>query len=135
MAELERLGAIVAAARAAADARAAGGPAFLFLLDEMLQGTNSAERTIAARRVIGHLVGAGAIGAVTTHDLALADPPPDGARADAAARLAWTAAVPVHFAEQVGGTDGRVAMTFDYRMRDGVATSTNALRLLEIVGL
>ena len=121
MAELERLKQIVDAARASARALP-----LLYLLDEILHGTNTAERLIAARAVLGHLVRAGAIGAVTTHDLTLAA---DGALA-AAAR-------PVHFTEQVSGASGNGAagMTFDYRLRPGLATSTNALKLLALVGL
>ena len=96
-------------------------PHTLYLLDEILQGTNSAERRIAARTVLRHLLATGAIGAATTHDLTLAD------AGDLVAR-----AVPVHLTESVKGAEG---LTFDYRLRDGIATSTNALRLLELVGL
>ena len=121
MAELLRLKQVVDAAGAAPRE----GRTLLYLLDEILQGTNSAERTIAARRIIGHLVSSGAIGAVTTHDLALAS-------GEALTR----ARIDVHFTEQLAAAaDGRAAMTFDYRLRPGVATSTNALKLLEIVGL
>ena len=59
---------------------------------------------------------------MTTHDLSLADADDLTARA-----------VPVHFTESV--EDGADALTFDYRLRPGIATSTNALKLLEIVGL
>ena len=97
-------------------------PRTLYLLDEILQGTNSAERRIAARTVLRHLLATGAIGAVTTHDLTLAD-----------AEDLIERAVAVHFTESVSeGTEG---LTFDYRLRDGIATSTNALRLLNVVGL
>jgi ABC-type multidrug transport system fused ATPase/permease subunit len=119
MAELQRLKAIVDAARAELRDRP-----LLYLLDEILHGTNSAERRIAARAVLGHLVRAGAIGAVTTHDLALA----------AEGELA-SVSVPVHFTEQIGNGSGGAPMTFDYRLRPGLATSTNALRLLALVGL
>ena len=120
MAELERLKQIVDAARAPARARP-----LLYLLDEILHGTNTAERLIAARAVLVHLVRAGAIGAVTTHDLTLAA---DGALA--------AAAQPVHFTEQVSGAAGNGAgMSFDYKLRPGLATSTNALKLLALVGL
>jgi len=44
------------------------------------------------------------------------------------------AAVAVHFAEQFTGDDGAAAMTFDYRLRDGLATSSNALALMEMLG-
>jgi hypothetical protein len=119
MAELQRLRAIVDAARSAPEGRRV-----LYLLDEMLHGTNTAERQIAARIVIGHLLRAGAIGAVTTHDLSLAS----GGGLETAAR-------PVYFSEQFERDDGRTAMTFDYRLRPGLATSANALALLELVGL
>ena len=122
MAELLRLKAVVDAATA--HAAAPRDRAFLYLLDEILQGTNSRERRIAARRIVGRLVATGAIGAVTTHDLDLAEHP-------ALAR----AAVPVHFREHVvQGPDG-AEMRFDYVMREGIATSTNALALMEAIGL
>ena len=119
MAELQRLKQIVDAARTEPRSRL-----LLYLLDEILHGTNSAERRIAARAVLGHLLHAGAVGVVTTHDLGLA------AEGELAA-----ASVPVHFTEHVGAGDGTPAMTFDYRLRPGLATSTNALRLLALVGL
>jgi len=121
MAELERLKEIVDAADAPNRERR-----LLYLLDEILHGTNTAERLIAARAVLVHLVRAGAIGAVTTHDLTLAA---DGALA--------TAAQPVHFTEQVraAGGNGAPGMSFDYKLRPGLATSTNALKLLSLVGL
>lgn len=97
-------------------------PHTLYLLDEILQGTNTTERRIAARTVLRHLLATGAIGAVTTHDLTLAD-----------AEDLTRRAVAVHFTESVG--DGDEGITFDYRLRNGIATSTNALRLLELVGL
>ncbi|GIW08275.1 MAG: hypothetical protein KatS3mg060_3080 [Dehalococcoidia bacterium] len=96
----------------------------LYLLDEILLGTNTAERQAAARRILAHLVASEAIGAISTHDLTLAAAPELRAVADC-----------VHFSEQIEpGADGAV-MRFDYRLRPGLATSTNALRLMEIVGL
>ncbi len=121
MAELQRLKAVTDAARAN---QAAGDRVFLYLLDEILQGTNTAERRIAARRIIGHLVAQGAIGAVSTHDLDLADEEP----------LA-SAACPIHFSEQLGVNPGDPPMSFDYKARPGLATSTNALRLMALIGL
>ncbi|MFN8467758.1 MAG: hypothetical protein U0X20_19515 [Caldilineaceae bacterium] len=101
-----------------------GGMPVLYLLDEILQGTNTAERQIAARHIIRRLVDAGAIGAVSTHDLTLAASPELAA-----------AAVSMHFTESFSrGTDGP-SMHFDYKLRPGIATSTNALKLMEIVGL
>ena len=93
----------------------------LYLLDEVLQGTNSVERSIAVRAVVRYLLEAPAIGVLTTHDLGLADEEP----LNSAARLA-------HFTEQVH-PDG--SMTFDYRLRPGLATSTNALRLMQLIGI
>ena len=115
MAGLRRLRRVV-------DAAAGPAPRALYLLDEILQGTNSAERRIAARTVLRKLLSTRAIGAVTTHDLSLADAD------DLAAR-----AIPVHLTESVADDAGK--LTFDYRLRSGIATSTNALRLLELVGL
>lgn len=132
MAELNRLAAVVDHARelhASAETAAASSSTdprrLLFLLDEILQGTNSRERQIAVTRVLGMLVGSGAIGAITTHDLELADEPE-------LARIAHT----VHFRETITpDAHGDERMTFDYLMREGVSPTTNALRLLEMVGL
>ena len=121
MAELERLKQIVDAAHRVRDE---GSATLLFLLDEILHGTNTAERRIAATRVIRHLVDTGAIGAATTHDLELAEEP----ALAGAARL-------VHFSETFNDVDGASTLHFDYRLRDGLATSTNALALMKIVGL
>jgi MutS domain V len=120
LAELLRIKGVVAAA-AEAETR---GAVVLYLLDEVLRGTNSAERQIAVRRVLRHLLARGALGAVSTHDLDLA----------AGAGIA-DAARPVHFRETLTpGPDGP-RMTFDYRLRPGPATTTNALELLRQVGL
>ena len=121
LAELQRLKLIVDAATKAGEE---GGPQVMYLLDEILQGTNTAERSVAARRVIAYLVDQGAIGAVSTHDLALADDP----------RLAQSA-VSVHFTDTVGEGPDAPPMSFDYRLRPGVATTTNALRLMRLIGL
>lgn len=124
MAELQRLKSVVDAARLD---RSLGERRLFYLLDEILQGTNSAERQIAARRVIMYLARQGAIGAVSTHDLTLTDPS-EAPEMASAARL-------VHFTETLGSGTSGPAMTFDYKLRPGIATSTNALRLMEIVGL
>ena len=117
MAALARLKQIVDAA----ERGAAPGRMLTYLLDEVLQGTNSVERGLAVRAIVGHLLQAGAIGVMTTHDLALAHEEP----LNTSAQLA-------HFTEQVHA-DGR--MTFDYRLRPGLATSTNALRLMQLIGI
>ncbi|MGI8550904.1 MAG: MutS-related protein [Dehalococcoidia bacterium] len=120
MAELQRLKQIVDAAR---DARSEGRVLF-YLLDEILQGTNTAERQTAARRVIRHLLAQGALGAVSTHDLSLADAPDLHA-----------ASKPVHLTESIVSVANDSTMSFDYKLRPGIATSSNALRLMAIVGL
>jgi DNA mismatch repair ATPase MutS len=121
MAELTRLKGVVEAARRV---RRDGNGTLLYLLDDVLQGTNTAERRIAARKIIHHLLAEGAIGGVTSHDLALADTDELSAARD-----------PVHFSEQIHeGPDGP-GISFDYKLRLGIATSKNALKLLEIVGL
>lgn len=119
MAELQRLKALVDAAPDA-DAK---GPALLYLVDEVLAGTNSEERRIAAQRIITHLLSRRAIGAVTTHDLALHEEP-----------VLDAAATRVHFRETIGAP-GEAMLSFDYVLRPGLATSRNALKLLEVVGL
>jgi predicted ATPase len=135
MAELQRLKQVVDAARTAGgvdrDGHHTAPPMvsadrrrFLYLLDEILQGTNTAERQIAARRIITYLIDSGAIGAVSTHDLTLADAPELASRA----RM-------VHFSETITNQGDGPGMTFDYRLYPGIATSTNALKLMEIVGL
>lgn len=119
LAELKRVRGVVDEA----DRCHAEGGTLLYLLDEVLRGTNSQERQVAVRRVILHLLHRDAIGAVSTHDLQIAAIP----------ELA-DAVRPVHFKETLH-PGGDPPMTFDYRMRPGVATTTNALRLMELVGL
>jgi DNA mismatch repair ATPase MutS len=117
-AELQKLKRVV-------DGIDSGRPLF-FLLDEILQGTNSRERVIGARSVLRHLLERRAMGAVSTHDVGLLDLPPElDARLDK-----------VHFEEQVHKKDdGTSTMSFDYRLREGVVRSTNALRLMKSVGI
>lgn len=112
-AEIARLGQIV---------RLAGqGTALVFLLDEILGGTNSHDRRIGAGCVARALVKGGALGLMTTHDLALAqiadEMRPPGANC--------------HFDDQI--LDGK--LSFDYRLRPGVVQKSNALELMRSVGL
>jgi hypothetical protein len=116
MAALARLKGVVDAAE-----HERPGRVLVYLLDEILQGTNSVERTLAVRSVARHLLDAGAIGAMTTHDLSLAAEEP----LSSAAQL-------VHFTELVGENG---EMRFDYRLRPGLATSRNALRLMKLIGI
>jgi hypothetical protein len=123
MAELQRLKQVVDTSLKARESGATSTP--LFLLDEILHGTNTSERQIAAQHIIGYLLSIGATGVVSTHDLTLADSP-----------LFTQARTLVHFTELFErDTAGRPSMTFDYKLRPGLATSTNALKLMEIVGL
>jgi hypothetical protein len=121
LAELLRLKQVVVGAEAARDEERS----LLFLLDEVLRGTNSRERRLAVTAVLEHLLAEGAVGAISTHDLELGHVP----ALEAAAR-------PVHFRETVrpAGGDGP-PMTFDYRLRPGPAPTTNALALMAAVGL
>lgn len=122
MAELKRLKMVVDSADLLEGSRERR---LLYLLDEVLRGTNSRERQIAVQKVLSHLLAKGAIGAISTHDLELANL----SGLDSAAR-------PIHFRETVHAPDAEGAvMTFDFKARPGVATTTNALRLLALVGL
>ena len=93
----------------------------LFLLDEIFHGTNSHDRRIGAEAIVRRLVAQNAIGLVTTHDLALAK------LADGLAPRVRN----VHFEDQL--VEGRIH--FDYQMREGVITRSNALALMRAVGL
>jgi hypothetical protein len=99
----------------------ATAPPMLFLLDEVLGGTNSHDRRIGAEAIMRSLIFGGAIGLTTTHDLALA-----GIADELAPRAAN-----VHFEDHL--ENGRV--TFDYRMRPGVVEKSNALALMRAVGI
>jgi len=112
-AEISRLRDIVDLARA--------GQPTLFLLDELLSGTNSHDRRIGAAAVIQGLVERGAIGLVTTHDLALAD----------ITNTLGERARNVHFEDHIENGE----IHFDYHLRDGVVERSNALELMRAVGL
>jgi DNA mismatch repair ATPase MutS len=96
-------------------------PPALFLLDELLHGTNSHDRALGSEGLIRALLKRGAIGLVTTHDLALSR------IADEIA----PAAANVHFEDRL--EKGR--LVFDYRLRTGVVERSNALDLMRAVGL
>ena len=99
-----------------------GGPRpVLFLLDELLSGTNSHDRRIGAAGIVQALIDHGAIGLITTHDLALAD------IADALPGRA----INVHFADTLQNGE----LHFDYRLQPGVVERSNALDLMRSVGL
>ncbi len=112
-AEISRLKAI-------ADRAKAGCPV-LFLLDELLSGTNSHDRRIGADALLNGLVERGAIGLATTHDLALAE----------IAERMGEKARNVHLEDHLEGGEIR----FDYRLRPGVVERSNAIQLMRAVGL
>jgi hypothetical protein len=99
---------------------ARGEVPLLFLLDEILHGTNSHDRRIGAEAIVRGLLDAGAVGLVTTHDLALTEIAGQGG-----------ALANAHFEDQV--RDGEIA--FDYRLRPGVVQHSNAIALMRAVGL
>lgn len=100
---------------------AAGPRPLLFLLDELLSGTNSHDRFEGTQFVVQELVRRGAIGLVTTHDLALTAIP----------ETMNSAATNCHFEDTI--EDGQ--LKFDYRLRPGIVQTSNALKLMEAVGL
>ena len=100
---------------------AARTPALLFLLDEVLQGTNSRDRFVGAQGVIRALLARGAIGLVTTHDLALTEIDMGGS-----GRLRN-----LHFQDEL--RDGR--MKFDFKLHEGIVTKSNGLELMRSIGL
>jgi len=99
---------------------ALGGMPVLFLLDELLQGTNSKDRMAGAEGVVRELLERGAIGLISTHDLALTG------IGGAAGRL-----YNVHLQDEIA--DGK--MKFDYKLRDGVVTKSNGIELMRLIGL
>ena len=113
MAEIMRLRQVVEISR--------GQPPALFLLDEILHGTNSHDRRIGAEAVLQGLVAHGALGIVTTHDLALTQiVPPSAGRLEN-----------VHFEDHLEAGQ----MKFDYTLRQGIVEKSNALELMRSVGL
>jgi len=93
----------------------------LFLLDEFLQGKNSHDRRVGAAAMVRNLVERGAIGLVTTHDLALAQ----------IAEGLGPRAANAHFDDHL--EDGK--LVFDYRLKPGVVETSNALQLMRSIGL
>ena len=100
----------------------ASGPVpLLFLLDELLHGTNSHDRLVGGTGVLRSFLNRDAIGLITTHDLALT------AVADELAPRAAN----VHFDDWFEGDTIR----FDYRVKRGPVTHSNAIALMRAVGL
>ena len=100
---------------------ARGDAPVLYLLDEILKGTNSRERLVASRALVDFLLKHHASGLITTHDLellGLVDKHPD-------------AITSCHFQEGLEGDE----MYFDYKLKPGRLTSTNALRVMKLAGV
>jgi DNA mismatch repair ATPase MutS len=93
----------------------------LFLLDELFHGTNSHDRLVGAAGVLRSLIDRGAIGLMTTHDLALTG----------IADALTPSAVNIHFEDHFEGND----IHFDYRIKPGAVTRSNAIALMRAVGL
>ncbi|HET9440207.1 MAG TPA: hypothetical protein VFO52_08545, partial [Longimicrobiales bacterium] len=116
MAQLRRIKTIIDAASEKSDMPCC------YLLDEILSGTNSTDRTTAVRAIVHQILELHAIGALATHDLALVT--------DEKIRTAGKA---IHFSETVDPETG--AMTFDYRIRPGTVRTSNALALMKLMGI
>jgi hypothetical protein len=99
----------------------AGDPPLLFLLDELLQGTNSKDRRIGAEGVVHALLKRGAIGMISTHDLSLTE---IGTSLEGHLHN-------VHLQDEI--EDGK--MKFDYTLREGIVTKSNGLELMRFIGL
>jgi DNA mismatch repair ATPase MutS len=100
---------------------ASAGKPVLFLIDEILSGTNSGDRRMVARSVIEALVAAGAVGALSTHDLALTD----------IADTAGLRGVNVHMESE----NPEDPLDFDYLVKPGVSLQANALAIVRMMGI
>lgn len=105
-------------------AEATDGPPVLYLVDEVLRGTNSEERAVAVRIIVRRLLNTHAIGVLTTHDLDIFNMPE---LADSVRHA--------HFSENFTADGAADRLVFDYRLRPGPTTARNALTLLALVGL
>ncbi|WP_130421026.1 MutS-related protein [Edaphobacter modestus] len=93
-------------------------PPLLFLLDELLQGTNSRDRLIGAEGIVNALLSTNAIGIISTHDLALT-------------ALKGDSIHNMHFQDEI--EDGK--MKFDFKLRNGPVTRSNGVELMRLIGL
>jgi len=91
--------------------------AILCVVDEVLRGTNTVERIAASSEVLQALADAGVLCLAATHDIELCE-------------LLRGVYGMFHFEEQVGEEE----MLFDYVLREGKATSRNAINLLQLIG-
>lgn len=93
----------------------------LFLFDELLEGTNSKDRRVGAEGLLRKLAERGAIGIVTTHDLALTE----------ITSVLGGSVSNAHLQDYV--EEGK--MRFDYKLRPGVVARSNAIELMRLIGL
>jgi hypothetical protein len=100
---------------------AAGPRPALFLLDELLSGTNSHDRRVGTEALVRSLLARNTIGLITTHDLALTK----------IADALHGRAINLHFGDRY--SDGK--LYFEYKLTSGIADSTNALQLMRSIGL
>ena len=96
----------------------------LTLLDEILQGTNSQERHLAVTHILKELINQKCIGVISTHDLDLAH-----------SHQLKHACKPIYFREELNKINESTIMSFDYKLRSGIADTRNALKLLAAVGI
>ena len=113
LAEIERLRQTLQAAE--------GDKPVLFLVDEIFSGTNSPDRRVAAESVVRTLVSRGAIGALSTHDIALTE----------IAAKEGLRGMNVHMGSKGAGDP----MDFDYRLKPGVTKESNALAIARMAGV
>lgn len=118
-AELQRVGMIIEAVRNAAKHNGAGRPDILFLMDELFRGTNSRDRLEGVRAVLTECSRLAAAGLITTHDLSICTLEKEGA------------IVNYNFSEQYEGEH----MLFDYFLKPGKSTGTNAAFLMRKIGI
>ena len=114
LAEVERLSGLVRLAKE-------NPGQMLFLIDEVLSGTNSLDRRAAAESILRSLVAAGAVGAISTHDLTLTS----------IAEIAELHGNNVHMAS----ADESDPLAFDYLLKAGINQTTNALAIVRMLGL
>lgn len=113
LAEVERLREAIGATR--------GYEPVLFLIDEILSGTNSKDRRVAAEALIGALVAGGAVGVLSTHDLALTE----------IAENPELRGINVHMQSD----NPEQPLEFDYRIKPGISRQTNALAIVRMMGI
>ena len=100
---------------------AGGAQPTLFLLDELLSGTNSHDRRVGTEALLRGLLARNAVGLITTHDLALTE----------ITQALDSKAVNMHFGDRFSAGE----LHFDYKLTSGIADSTNALQLMRSIGL